>query len=357
VTLSITFRQPAFTAPEAEAIARRRFGMSGTARPLPSERDQNFLVRLADGRRVVLKIAHVGEDRAVLELQNLALRRLAESAPEVALPRVLPTVDGAEIADIPSAEGDLHYTRLLSWVPGTVLADVHPHTPELLESLGRVIGQVGVGLDGLDHPAARRELKWDLARAGWIREHLDTVSDARRRALVERILEHFDSDITPVFKSLHAGLVYNDANDHNVLVRGDDPWARRVVGVIDFGDLVHGPVVCDVAIAAAYALLGKPDPLAAAARVTAGYHAVRPLEAAGIDLLDGLIATRLAVTVVNAAREAFVEGWRTSMWIGVAMAAVGFAFVAVRGPARRSAPTPEVELELELELELAAVTD
>ncbi len=51
-----------------------------------------------------------------------------------------------------------------------------------------------------------------------------------------------------------------------------------------------------------------------------------------------------ATTVVNAAREAFVDGWRTSLWFGVVLAAIGFAYVAVRGPARRTAPVPEVEM-------------
>jgi hypothetical protein len=60
-----------------------------------------------------------------------------------------------------------------------------------------------------------------------------------------------------------------------------------------------------------------------------------------------------SLTVVNAAREAFVDAWRTSMWVGVAMAAVAFAYVALRGPARRTAPAPEVESERELEFAAA----
>jgi 4-aminobutyrate aminotransferase-like enzyme/Ser/Thr protein kinase RdoA (MazF antagonist) len=301
VTLSITFRRPAFSASGAEAIAARRFGVPATARPLPSERDQNFLLRLTDGRRVVLKIAHAGEAREVLELQNLALRQLAERAPAIALPRVLPGPDGALIVDVPGPEGDQHYARLLTWVPGTVLAEVRPHTPEMLESLGSVIAQLDLGLRELDHPAARRELKWDLTRAGWIREHLGMLADPGRRTLVERILDRFDAEVAPALSGLRAGIIYNDANDHNVIVRGEDPWARRVVGVIDFGDLLHAPVVCDLAVAAAYASLGKPDPAAAAARVTAGYHAMLPLLEPEVDLLDTLISARLAVSVVNAA--------------------------------------------------------
>lgn len=301
MTLSITYRQPAFDAHAAEDIAARRYGKRGTVRLLPSERDQNYQVRFADGRRAVLKISHAGEDRAVLELQHQALRRLAERAPGVAVPRVLPAVDGAEIVELTNPDGETHYARMLSWVPGMLFADVRPHSPDLLESLGRAIAWLDAGLEGLDHPAARRELKWDLVRAGWIREHLDRVTDAGRRALVERVMDRFDREVAPVLGELRTGLIYNDANDYNVLVRGDDAWSWRVTGAIDFGDLVHSAQLCDVAIAAAYASLGKPDPGTAIASVAAGYHAVRPLTEQEIDLLDALVATRLAVSVVNAA--------------------------------------------------------
>ncbi len=300
MTLSITFRQPGFAASDAEDIAARRFGKRGAVRRLSSERDQNFLVRFADGGRGVLKISHAGEERAILELQHLALRRLAERAPGVALPKVLLAVDGAELVELTGSEGETHYARLLSWVPGMLLAEVRPHTPELLESLGRVIAQLDLGLEGLDHPAARRDLKWDLARAGWIRAHLASVDNPSRRALVERVLDRFDREVVPLLSDLRAGIIYNDANDYNLLVRGDDSWSRRVTGAIDFGDLVHSAQVFDLAIAAAYASLGKPDPIGAAARVTAGYNAVRPLTEQELYLLDALIATRLAVSVVNA---------------------------------------------------------
>ncbi|HET9709858.1 MAG TPA: aminotransferase class III-fold pyridoxal phosphate-dependent enzyme, partial [Gemmatimonadales bacterium] len=301
MTLSLTYRQPALSPSEAEEILSRRFGGAGNVRPLPSERDQNFMVRFADGRRAVLKISHAGEERSILELQHQALKRLAERAPGVAVPRVLPATDGAEILEIPGGDGESHYIRLLSWINGAMLTEIRPHTPELLESLGRVIGQIDVGLEGLEHPAARRPLKWDLARAGWIREHLDAIDDRARRALVQRVLDRFDEEITPALGGVRSGIIYNDANDHNVLVRGEDPWTRRVTGVIDFGDLVDSAVICDLAIAAAYASLGKADPLTAAARVVAGYQSVRQITEPESDLLDGLITTRLAVSVVNAA--------------------------------------------------------
>ena len=39
-----------------------------------------------------------------------------------------------------------------------------------------------------------------------------------------------------------------------------------------------------------------------------------------------------APTVLTAAREALVDGWRLSMWVGVAMAAAAFVYLVARGP-------------------------
>ena len=55
-----------------------------------------------------------------------------------------------------------------------------------------------------------------------------------------------------------------------------------MAGLLDFGDMHHGLLVAEPAIAAAYALLGEADPLAAMAAVVSGYHAALPLEEAEI---------------------------------------------------------------------------
>jgi EmrB/QacA subfamily drug resistance transporter len=54
--------------------------------------------------------------------------------------------------------------------------------------------------------------------------------------------------------------------------------------------------------------------------------------------------------ILDAARDALVDGWRLSMWFGVALAAAAFMFVLVRGPRPAAAPA----LELQPELEVAA---
>jgi len=69
---------PAFSAREAEAIARRDFDIQASAHPLDSERDQNFRLRAKNGSEWVLKIANPAENPALLDMQTQALLHIAQ---------------------------------------------------------------------------------------------------------------------------------------------------------------------------------------------------------------------------------------------------------------------------------------
>src|SRR5258705_9463582 len=188
-----------------------------------------------------------------------------------------------------------------------MLVKSRPHSPELLQSLGQFLGALDAAFADFAHPEVRRELKWDSARAGWIREHLHLIRDGSQRALVEKFLALYDAEVVPALPQLRRSVVYGDANDYNVLVGPALPLPRKIVSVIDFGDMHETVTVSEVAIAAAYAILGKENPLRAAAGVIAGYHRTFPLTEAELRILYVLIGTRLAVSVVNSAQRASVE--------------------------------------------------
>ncbi|MHC5005433.1 MAG: phosphotransferase, partial [Planctomycetota bacterium] len=65
--------KPAFTDAAALELARGHFGVGAAVRPLPSERDQNFLVTDDERGAWVLKISQAGEDERVLDMQNRAM--------------------------------------------------------------------------------------------------------------------------------------------------------------------------------------------------------------------------------------------------------------------------------------------
>jgi murein DD-endopeptidase MepM/ murein hydrolase activator NlpD len=105
----------------------------------------------------------------------------------------------------------------------------------------------------------------------------------------------------PIASNLRTSVVHNDANDYNVLVSDDRAGQKTVAGIIDFGDMLHTYTASEVAVAAAYAMLDKTDPLAAAAEIVAGYHEVFPLTELELEALYTLICMRLAVSVTNSA--------------------------------------------------------
>ena len=292
---------PSFSAAEAVRLARELFGVECAAEPLPSERDQNFLLRTAGGEQFVLKIANAEEQREILDFQNLALRQLEGKLGECQVQRVLPTLKGELIASVVAPDGRRHDVRLCTYVPGVCLATVKPHSPELLADLGATVARLDLALRDFSHPAMHRAFHWDLKRAVEARRWVPRIADAARRTLVERTLNRFERDVLPRLEQLSAQVIHNDANDYNALVALREGADLRVSGLLDFGDMVHAPAVCDAAVAATYALLGKPNAVAAAAHVVRGYHTVRPLEEREVALLPDLICARLCLSVTLSA--------------------------------------------------------
>src|SRR5262245_6862001 len=129
---------------DAVRLAGEIYGLDVSAQELPSERDQNFLLTAGDDS-FVLKIAKADEPRELIDLQNQALAWLENQAPHLPFPRV-------HGQPINGAGG--HFVRLLTYLPGTVLAAVKPQTPGLLRDLGRFLGHMDSALEGFKHPAA-----------------------------------------------------------------------------------------------------------------------------------------------------------------------------------------------------------
>ena len=289
----------AITTSEAEGLARDLYGMTARAFALPGEYDSNFHLRASDGREFVMKCMHPAREEAFIDMQCGALNHLATHAPRLPVPRVERNAKGKSFAKVTDAAGQSRLVWMLGFISGDTLAKVNPHSPEVLAELGRFLGELDSALAAYSHPAAYRELKWDSARADWICDHLGKISDPQLRALVEYFVSLYRERIDPVRSSLRKGVIYGDANDHNILLGPAWPQPRQIAGVIDFGDMHHGWVASEAAIAAAYAILGKDDPLPVIRAIVRGFHAAHPLNEAEIAALFPLIGMRLSVSVIN----------------------------------------------------------
>jgi Ser/Thr protein kinase RdoA (MazF antagonist) len=285
-SLSAIAAQPPTLAQDLVARAvREQFGQAGDYAPLVSERDQNFCLNTADGRRYVVKVTSLAELPETSDFQLGALLHL-EGAP-IDVPTIVKTSRGDLYGHI-DAGADRYRLRVVTWVEGEPLLDAGIDVRNAAR-LGDALGRLDNALHGYSHPGENPVLLWDLQRAGELRPLLDCIDDEPIRRDVLRVVDDFEAHVRS--SELPTQVIHGDANPENVLVRGDR------IGFIDFGDMVRAPRVFDVAIAAAYLRCDGDDPLVFIRPFIAGYHAAAPLAAGEARVLFDLIRARLATTV------------------------------------------------------------
>jgi 4-aminobutyrate aminotransferase-like enzyme/Ser/Thr protein kinase RdoA (MazF antagonist) len=305
--MSIVKHAPTLTLTDAGQLAKELYGLDGSVQELPSERDQNFLV-CVDDARYVLKIANTTEEPTLLEAQNQVMEHVMGLS---LLPRVVDSLQGEKIESASvkdaSANGESHFVRLVTYIDGTPMGNVKRHSLEMMFDLGCKLAELDKALLDFDHPALHRDFHWDFANGlDIVRKNTKRVRDRKLRAMVLALMANFEKYTVPLLPSLRTSAIYNDANDYNVLVGGGtDLYSRNqtVTGFIDLGDMVHGYTVSDLAIAIAYAILDKPQPLVVAAEIVKGYHSAFPLTEGEIAAIYGLVTLRLCMSVCIGAEQ------------------------------------------------------
>lgn len=289
----IAAEPPRVSEAEAESIAAEHYGLDVSASDLVSERDRNFHLRTPDHREFVLKIASAAEDPLVTECQIEALIHLESRNLPIDVPRIVRDVAGRSSFRLGTEEG-AHVVRLVSWLPGRPLQKGRP-SPRLCRNFGICAATLDRALLTFEHPGSGQSLLWNMNEAAAVRDLLHYVPDGTGRASIARILDHFETRLLPLFPQLRSQVIHNDLNPDNVLVDVADP--ERIVGVIDFGDMVRAPLTVDVAVAASYLRDFAGNPLTSIAHFVSAFHSVMPLERREIDILPDLVLVRLATTV------------------------------------------------------------
>ena len=293
---------PALELKAAQRILRDAFGVPATLAPLPGERDQNFRVDAADGTRFLLKISNPADGASIVEMQTLALRHIERVDPGLPVMRTLPTAAGAPWTEVPGPDGRNYPVRLFTFLPGRVTTAA-TLTSQAIWSFGEITARLGLALRGFFHPCADYEILWGIKHAPKLRPLLAHLADARRRTQLERVLDRFEARAAPALPGLRAQVIHGDMSLDNVLFDTD----LRVSGIVDFGDMSHAPVVCDLAVAIADVLHGRDDAIEAAERMIDGYVSVAPLDDEEAELLADLVAARLAAEVA-------VTAWRVGLY-------------------------------------------
>lgn len=299
---------------EAEKVADhvfREYGLSGNWRVLGGEREQNFRLATEDGRAFVVKIASLDESDESLLFQCDALEHLARTDPSLEVPRVRRTTTGEVLTQIADADGHGHRLRILTFVPGTILIDhIDQQGEELslgdLSTLGAAHGRLARALQGFNHRGALRPMAWDISNGLLLAEWLQPYIPQDIETEVRKTLENLAHVTLPELARLRSQVIYHDFHESNVLVRKNG--TLEVIGVIDFGDMIYGAVVQDIAVTTASLIHWTADPIAAATALVRGYQRHMPLEAADLAVLKDLVVARMILQIALVGYQENING-------------------------------------------------
>ncbi len=125
--------------------------------------------------------------------------------------------------------------------------------------MGGALASLDFSLRGFSHPQMTRALYWDICQSHHLAPLIQHLNDDSLVSEMSSHLEYFSSSILPQLKFLRHQPIFNDFNPDNVIVGHKEDDVIR--GVIDFGDMVYGPLIADVAVAATYVLFAAGEDL------------------------------------------------------------------------------------------------
>jgi 4-aminobutyrate aminotransferase-like enzyme/Ser/Thr protein kinase RdoA (MazF antagonist) len=292
---------------EAERIARDLYGLAVTISALPGERDCNFRLRTAhapgadapgtETREFVLKILDVATDADSTDCLVNVLDHLAEQDATLPVPRLFPTEQGQAVGRF-TGDGVDYTTCLVSFLPGRLFGASPPSTA-LLHNLGATLARVDRALQGFFHPSLTRRLAWDVRRLPELAQFSGYVESAALRETVERVSGAFRAFL-PRLRGLRSQAIHGDCHGANLLV---DPTGQSICGILDFGDMIHAPLIFEPAVAMSELLTEAISPLDSVAAVLHGYAQSQALRSDEVEVLYDIVAARHAVTVL-------VHAWR-----------------------------------------------
>jgi len=282
---------PEFSIDEAKQIANEYYYLNEFVCQLPSERDQNFLFQ-RDQLKFVLKISNIDEIYSVIDMQNCAMEYIGNSI------RILPALNKKMIITYKN-----HFIRVVTYLPGIPLADYRPHSSKLFFNLGKLLGKFDKSLIGFKHENTKRDLYWNMINAeNIINTYKNFIYEKNHRNIIENILKDWIQFVLPNFSLLRISIIHNDANDYNIIVNDEEN-----ISLIDFGDMCETFIICESAIACAYVMLDKDNPIDSAANLIRGYNQIYSLEDIEINLIYHFIRMRLAMSVTISAHQKQIQ--------------------------------------------------
>ncbi len=265
--------------------------------PLNSYDDLNFLIITDKNKKYVLKLNPTNDNsKDILLAQGEAWRLLSQKGLQQYLPQLKYTKKQKEVVKVQLGNGQTYFMRLISFIEGVFVAEVS-YTKSLLQHLGTMLAKVDKGLLNYQTDALKaRVMLWDLNYFLSNEPLIEYIPKGYKQTLVRYFTQMFKLIVAPELPNLRKSTIHGDANEWNIVAT-----SKKVVGFIDWGDLVYSQTINDLAILLAYMAMYTKTPVKAISEVVKAYHKVLPLEEKELSLLYYLIAARLCTSVTHSA--------------------------------------------------------
>ncbi|MGL3608639.1 aminotransferase [Rhizobium sp. G187] len=298
--------RPNVTIEDAKGILSDYFGLNGSLRELGSQQDRNFLID-AGNERFVLKVTRAEYPRHELEAQNQAMDHLFSMDLGLRVPEPIAALTGEYVLRF-EIDGEHYWLRVLTFLDGEPLTRQKYLSPEVVAAFGDVGAKIAIGLKEFRHHGLDRTLQWDLRRAGPVALHLlKSVKDQKQRDRIAKAMIVAVKRIQPLAAALRVQPIHHDITDDNIVARPDAKGRLMPDGVIDFGDVMNGWLVADLAVTCASLLHhADGDPFFILPAIRA-FHARYPLEEGELKALWPLVVARAGILVASSEQQLSID--------------------------------------------------
>tara|TARA_B100000003_G_scaffold208793_1_gene230425 strand:- start:1899 stop:2900 length:1002 start_codon:yes stop_codon:yes gene_type:complete len=287
---------PSFSHKELFEIINEHFSCTGIIKDLYSDRDQNILIQLDNGKKAILKISNPAEDLNILNMQHAATQYIRNKDSRIQVPMQIGKIVKIQIRN------QFYFMRILNFIEGEFLKDLILNDNDY-SALGLFMGRLSNALDGFTDSAADRKFEWDIRRLDLVKARLNVIRSKNKRIMIHNFLNNFEEKYIKKIQFLRMAIIHNDSNDHNILINKSD----NNMGIIDFGDMVLSYQVAEIAVCMTYIALTKDNPFIPMAQVLKGYHSSFPLSDLEIKCIIYLICIRLSISVT-------MSSWRNTLF-------------------------------------------
>ncbi len=261
-----------------------------SSKKLNSERDCNLKIFTKDKKKFVVKISNSSENIKILKLQDSILKHLSHQPIRENVPQIM----HKKINTINDIKNEKCYIRVLSFLEGDMFA-VRQNNDELCLNLAIFLGNLSLSLKKFKNISAKRKFIWDSSNISWIKQKVNLFEDKRKFKVLNSVLNSYEKNIKNIKNNLRYSVIHGDSNNYNIVVK-----KNKVVGLLDYGDVIYAPTICELSVALAYSLMNCDNIIERSLMMIRAYNNVFPLKKNEIKSISTLIASRLLITVTMA---------------------------------------------------------